>query len=899
MKLSSDMTPSAPTSPRAGVCVFAHGSGESPLDEVTRHHLETLRQVGFGIVFCSVQAEMAPADMAWLDGRCQHVLTGLEGAGRFQLYRAGLARLGTALDETDKVLFTHDGLYGPLGPLDALIAFGEQRGLDVWSATDGFAGQYHLHSDFLLMGSHVLSHPAVQAFWNALEPAAAQESDVPGAPDQLTALEISAYNHFADALLRVGSFCSVSDVRRQLSDAVGHGLAADDPLRRAALGRLSLPKDIRHEHWSLIVESFGVPFVLKDLLRNNPMGVDIAGWDRTVALRDPSAVQRIAADLSRLQGSDASQAFSWLLDEVPTDAGVPLPYFLTQLLTTWPDLEQKLNIGTHSMEAVLNSIAFWEHPQRKSMPALHWPGEGGFPSFVREPATSVPQDAALPITEGALATWRTRPDLQGFDLNTFLGRQQFIHWQLTLGRHEYRFLEPTAADLARLHAPCQVFEGRIAHLPNLALLSAIFHTTPEIVEQLASGDVAAYNQWWPWKQVELSAIVEGLAPEPLREASGFFGEWPVGTLAPRGVNVVGLPNGQFGVGEDARTASRALLRAGVQTQVCPAPIGALTTVFKPEWTDDLVSSTPRSRTNLICLPAADTYQLLLKGWAPVLAGRYNICAWQWELPVWPAKWHKLLNIPDEIWAQSKFVAEMFSRATDKPVTYMPLSVEKPVFIPRGKGFFGIPESAFTFLSVFDCNSWIKRKNPMAAVRAFAEAFPPSRDDVRLVVKIMNSQASIPEYRELLERVATDPRIVLIDRFLPRNDMLALIDACDVFVSLHRSEGFGRVIAEAMYMGKAVISTNYSGSVDFAFEGTAYVVNGPLVSLRRGDYVEFEGQQWMDPDLEEAAEAYRQCVDNPGRTRQLAQAGLQQIANHHTIAHISGRYRQRLGELGVR
>lgn len=892
------MTAMATAQPQAGVCIFAHGQGKPSLDPETWHYLETLRRAGFDTVFCSASPSLEAADLASLNETCSHVLTGLPDTARFSLYRAGLTQLGQSVAASEKVLFTHDGLYGPLGQLDDLIAFGDQRGLDVWSATDGFHGQYHLHSDFLLMRSQVLAHPAVQAFWSTLEPSTPVQGAEGESAERLCVNEIAAYNHFADALLRVGSFCSVSEVRRKVADAVREGLAATPAVRRPVLDRMAIPRDVRHDHWSLIVEDFGVPFVLKALLRSNPLGVDIAGWEQTVALRDPAAVYRIASDLSRLHDADASKTFSWLLDEVATPAGVPLPYFLTQLLTTWPDLEQKLNIGTHSEDAVLNSIAFWEHPQRKAMPSIHWPAHDQFPAFVREAAKDVRQDAALPITNGALAAWRTRPDLQGFDLSTFLGRQQFVHWQLTLGRHEYRFLAITDSDFAWLQAPCQVFGGRLAHLPNLALLSVIFHTTPEIVEQLQSGDVAAYDQWWPWKQVELGALLDGLLNKPSKEKAGFFGEWPSGTQTPGGVNVVGLPNGQFGVGEDARTASRALLRAGVETHVCPAPIGALTTVFKPEWTDDLVSSTPRSRTNLICLPAADTYQLLLKGWAPVLAGRYNICAWQWELPVWPGKWQQLLNIPDEIWAQSRFVAEMFSRATDKPVTYMPLSVEKPVFVPRGKAFFGIPDSAFTFLSVFDCNSWIKRKNPMAAVRAFAAAFPPGRDDVRLVVKIMNSQDSIPEYRELLERVATDPRIILIDRFLPRNDMLALIDACDVFVSLHRSEGFGRVIAEAMYMGKAVISTNYSGSVDFAFEGTAYVVNGPLVSLERGDYVEFEGQQWMDPDIGAASEAYRQCVDDPARTRQIAEAGLQQIANHHTIAHISKRYRERLGQLGV-
>jgi glycosyltransferase involved in cell wall biosynthesis len=281
-----------------------------------------------------------------------------------------------------------------------------------------------------------------------------------------------------------------------------------------------------------------------------------------------------------------------------------------------------------------------------------------------------------------------------------------------------------------------------------------------------------------------------------------------------------------------------------------------------------------------------------------LNGRYNICGWQWELPHWPDKWAPLLNIPDEIWAQSRFVQTMFQAATDKPVTYMPLAVDKPVFHPVSKSFFGIPEQAFTFLSVFDCNSWIKRKNPLAAIRAFDAAFPRSRSDVRLVVKIMNSRPDLAEYQELLQQAGNDPRIIVIDKFLSRNDMLALIDCCDVFVSLHRSEGFGRVIAEAMYIGKPVISTNFSGSVDFAFEQTAYTVDGPLVALQPGDYVEFENQHWMDPDVGMAADAMRRCIDDGEHTQALAAAGKLQIENNHTVFKVAVRYLNRLKALGV-
>ena len=164
--------------------------------------------------------------------------------------------------------------------------------------------------------------------------------------------------------------------------------------------------------------------------------------------------------------------------------------------------------------------------------------------------------------------------------------------------------------------------------------------------------------------------------------------------------------------------------------------------------------------------------------------------------------------------------------------------------------------------------------------------------------MMNSRPDLQEYRELMRTAALDLRIVVIDEYLTRSDMLALINCADVFVSLHRSEGFGRVIAECMLMGKPVISTNYSGSVDFAFEGTAYVVNGPLIPVQKGDYSVYEGQHWMDPDVDMAAQAMRRCVENPNETTRIAQRGQAYIEKNHSIRAISERYRERLTQLGV-
>lgn len=585
----------------------------------------------------------------------------------------------------------------------------------------------------------------------------------------------------------------------------------------------------------------------------------------------------------------------WLFEEVDTPSGWRLPYFLTQLNTMWPDLQDRLGIHVNTEQGVLNSLAFWENPLRHSSLDMKWPINNHFPRRMFDTQPDLPQDAVLPIDIGMMTVYKLRPDLSHFDLSLSTGRQQFVLWRIQAGHREYRFLNLRPEEVHLLQSPCTRFEGRLAHLPRLAeLLPLYFGHQPDTSAALQAGDVATFDACWAQQGPELQALVQAAAAwrSPVHPTPA------MGHNQAGGINIIGLPSGQFGIGEDARTATRALLKAGITPVVCEPPIPLASASVQKEWLSDLIRPAPEHHVNLITMPAADTLRLFFLQWSGALHQHYNICAWQWELPHWPQRWHKLLNIPDEIWAQSRFVQQMFQQVTDKPVTYMPLAVDAPVFTPLSREHFDLNEQATTFLSVFDCNSWFQRKNPMCAIRAFQQAFPKGRNDVQLVIKMMNSRADLPEYRELMRTAAQDLRIVVIDQFLTRYDMLALLDCADVFVSLHRSEGFGRVVAECMLMGKPVISTNYSGSVDFAFEGTAYVVDGPLVPLKKGDYSEYEGQHWMDPDVGLAALAMQRCVDDPSGTAAMALRGQAHVQTHHSIEAIAQRYQARLAQLGV-
>ena len=183
-------------------------------------------------------------------------------------------------------------------------------------------------------------------------------------------------------------------------------------------------------------------------------------------------------------------------------------------------------------------------------------------------------------------------------------------------------------------------------------------------------------------------------------------------------------------------------------------------------------------------------------------------------------------------------------------------------------------------------SYSSRKNPEAVVQAFLSAFPESEENVRLVVKTQGGAAAAIPWRRL-NALCRDPRIDVRDVSMSRTDVLDLIATVDAFVSLHRSEGFGRGPAEAMLMGKPVIVTGYSGTADFATPDCAYVVGYRLVPVGAGDYPGAEGQTWADASIAQAAEAMKRVHVDPESARATGARGRARIEHLYDPA-VSGR-----------
>ena len=259
------------------------------------------------------------------------------------------------------------------------------------------------------------------------------------------------------------------------------------------------------------------------------------------------------------------------------------------------------------------------------------------------------------------------------------------------------------------------------------------------------------------------------------------------------------------------------------------------------------------------------------------ADGYNIIVPAWELPAYPAPWAGHLRRFDEVWALSRFIeASLATAGIDSHFVGQSVELEPGPNLPRR--YFGIRESAFVLLNFFDLSSYSSRKNPDAVLDLLdcIRRDKPYRD-VQLVLKVKNGERAADEWAEMM---AGDPQVKVIANPLDTAGVRSLIAACDCFVSLHRAEGFGRGLGEAMAMGRLAMGTGWSGNVDFMTERNSLLVGHRLVALRKDEYPHWQGQSWADPDVEHAWSLLRPLLDDPDRGLAIARQGQADVLRTH-------------------
>ncbi|HQR30362.1 MAG TPA: glycosyltransferase [Anaeromyxobacteraceae bacterium] len=341
-------------------------------------------------------------------------------------------------------------------------------------------------------------------------------------------------------------------------------------------------------------------------------------------------------------------------------------------------------------------------------------------------------------------------------------------------------------------------------------------------------------------------------------------------------DVVGYHGGDFGLAVAARESLAVLRASGRGTraiQIAPAPLPSIPArIARTLRRRRTVDPGPGPRVALFQANPVELARFHDQWQGAVSPRARTACVPFWELPILPRSWERVLRGMDVVLAPSRFIQEACARVVGADrVLHYPQSVGVPDGVAPCREAWGLSSTATVLVVSFDLGSGADRKNPWAALEAFRRAFP-GREDVQLVVKT-RPWPEIPAFAADLERLraasAGDARIRIVDRSLPYAEVLGLYASADVLVSLHRSEGLGLHLLEAMALGKVVVATGWSGNLEFTTRENSVLVPYTLVPVEpthphfaseRGR----SGQVWAEPDVDAAARALRALHEKPER-----------------------------------
>lgn len=361
-----------------------------------------------------------------------------------------------------------------------------------------------------------------------------------------------------------------------------------------------------------------------------------------------------------------------------------------------------------------------------------------------------------------------------------------------------------------------------------------------------------------------------------------------------GMNIVGFLTAELGVGESARCMVRAADAAAIPSALVPLKLNCKNRMGEQTFAGRLQDENPYD-VNVVHIDPPASRDIDHHHGKGFRAGKYNIAYFAWELPEFPDTWVPSFDYFDEVWCPSDFTSAAIAMKSPLPVITMPHSMI--VTPPAGttaelRDKLRLPRDPFLFLTLFDLNSYSARKNP----RAVIEAFRLSRlagCGAALVLKVQNVAGNEADFAALQASVSDLPGTVLLTETLSRADITALEAACDVFVSLHRSEGYGLAVAECMALGKPVISTDWSATAEFVTAENGCPVRAKLVTLEQNHGPYAKGATWADPDPVHAAEYMRTLFEDRALAHRLGAAARKSIEAKFAPAVIGARYRKRL------
>lgn len=515
------------------------------------------------------------------------------------------------------------------------------------------------------------------------------------------------------------------------------------------------------------------------------------------------------------------------------------------------------------------------------------------------------------------------------DINSPAGQQKFANWFSLVAADAYK-VEHVFIDAVRKHLKNAINEDVLVKIdkPNLKTwfkvlfirgVLMVYRLNPQLARNVARMLPRSYSARLKSDAVELGRLpLRGENPNGLlhkvfsmfgnvdaylnhltaqiksrssRSKSGQQFKVP----APHGLTLIGYPRGDFGVAQNLRSVANSLNSVEYPYDVFEVnPDGTYSD--KDGTLSHLIVDESAYAVQLACINADVTIHYFKSLNKDKSKCHYRIGYWFWELANFPEAWMRAFDYVDEVWAPSRFILQTLTKVATKPVIYMPVAVDFTIQGNYSRAGFKLADDKYLFFFSYDFNSFSERKNPDAVIKAFLQAFPEHEQGMGLVIKTINAEKYPEAYVQLLELAQQDSRIKIINCILSRDEMYGLMNVCDCYVSLHRAEGFGLGLAEAMLLGKPVIATAYSGNMDFMNADNSCVVDYKLVPVPTDAYPFGAGQEWADPDIEQAAGYMRRLYADESYRTEIARNGQQWVQREHSSARVGSLMRERLNKI---
>jgi glycosyltransferase involved in cell wall biosynthesis len=359
-----------------------------------------------------------------------------------------------------------------------------------------------------------------------------------------------------------------------------------------------------------------------------------------------------------------------------------------------------------------------------------------------------------------------------------------------------------------------------------------------------------------------------------------------------GLNVAGYLTAELGLGEVARNHIAVMRHLGIKTSLQDASF----ITHQRKEAHELSDFTAEGiyPVNLLCINAPEIKHFIDKFGAAYFRTKYNIGSWWWEVEELPLDWKKEFYRFDELWVGTRFIQQNLEAVSPIPVYVMPPYVV-PFSAQPNRSSFNLIDDEFVFLFAFDYFSCFERKNPIGLVRAFKRAFV-NKEKVKLFIKTTNAEKFKEKAEALKIEVAEDPRIILLDQYFSKAQLSSLLSSSDAYISLHRTEGFGLPIAEAMLLGKPVIVTGWSGNLDFTNEDNSLLVSYEFTTNKE-DYGPYKiGMRWAEPDFEHAAKLMQRLYEDRAQAKLLGERGAATIKQLYGLESVAQTMEARLKKI---